>query len=127
MLCGDYYSYATRSAQSGGSGHCRLCGFILEDISHILNCPFTAKAKMNTMENLATAIKGTKIAIDFESLKNSEHFDQFILDCTSLNLPNNYRVNICDTAVFDIFKAARKVVHAIHSERLRQLKNLENT
>ena len=121
MLCGDYYSYATCSAQSGGSGYCRLCGFI----SHILNCPITVRAKMNTLENLAIAIKGTTILIDFESLKESEHFDQFILDCTSLNLPNNYRVNIRDTAVIDIFKSARKTVHAIQSEQLRQLKNLE--
>lgn len=43
MLCGNYYSYATRAAQSGGSSHCRLCGFVVEDINHILNCPATAK------------------------------------------------------------------------------------
>ena len=126
MLCGDYYSYAVRAAQAGGSGHCRLCGFILENIDHILKCPSTAEAKMATMEQLSIAVQQTKCWIDFQSLTNSKHFTQFVLDCTSLNLPNNFTVNTCDSALNNIFEAARKMVHAIHSERLRKLKKIEN-
>ena len=124
MLCGDYYSYAIRSAQSGGSGHCRLCGFISEDIDHILSCPVTIKAKNDTMKTLSSAVQNTKHFIDFKMLRASKHLNQFILDCTSLNLPNKFRVNISDTATLDIFKATRKMVHAIHTERIRQLKKI---
>ena len=126
MLCGDYYSYAVRAAQSGGSSHCRLCGFHTEDINHIINCLETSKAKFDTLGYLSNAVHQTKYPINFTSLSESKFFTQFILDCTSMNLPNQFRVNIRDPAVTNIFKAARKMVNSIHSERLRKLKKLEN-
>ena len=127
MLCGDYFTYAVRASQSGGSSHCRLCGFSEENIDHVLNCSETSKAKLDTMKNLSDAVQLTKSHIDFALLSESNYFTQFILDCTSLNLPNQFRVNIYDTAISDIFKAARKTVNSIHSERIRKLKQLESS
>ena len=47
---------------------------------------------------------------------------QFILDCTSLNLPNSMRFNINDPNTVKIFNITRDLCFAAHSSRVRGLK-----
>ena len=80
----------------------------------------------NMMENIVTASSATVVPIDIDLIvQDKSVLCQFLLDCTSLNLPNNTRVNINDPAVTEIFKQCRKLVAAIHAERLRRIKELE--
>ena len=52
---------------------------------------------------------------------------QFILDCTSLNLPNDLRISNCAPDVNKIFVVARQYCYAVHSERLSKLTSLRVT
>ena len=47
---------------------------------------------------------------------------QFILDCTSLNLPDNYRIPAHNPNISLVYKISRDWTFAIGSERLRLLK-----
>ena len=128
MLIGDYYTYALRASQVGGSGHCRLCKNpeVEEVIIHVLHCPSTAEQKQVTMPRLEEAVKKAAANINFQKLVQSpKTFSQFLLDCSSMNLVNEFRVNLNDPAIDEIFQNARKTINSIHSERVRKLKILE--
>ena len=51
---------------------------------------------------------------------------QLILDCTSFNLPDEYRFNVNDVKVAAIFKLTRDLCHSIHTLRIKCLKELAN-
>ena len=80
------------------------------------------------MVNVIAAASSTAVPIDILSiLEDKKILCQFLLDCTSLNLDNNIRVNVDDPAAREIFRQSRKLVAAIHAERMRRLKDLERT
>ena len=137
MISGDYYTYSMRSSQSGGSPHCRICSSTEhsdelqpapeEDISHILTeCVGTKEIRETILPKIEAASRKTKCPIDFQVIKKSPKIlTQYLLDCTSLNLNNNMRVNISDEAASDIYREARHFIHAVHLERARILKVLD--
>ena len=47
---------------------------------------------------------------------------QFILECTSLYLPDTYRIPAHNPGIAAVFKISRDWTYAISSERLRLLK-----
>lgn len=132
-LTSDYYTYAVRAAQTGGSSHCRICPDTTdvnrepEDIVHVVTrCAATEDIRHNMMVNIVTAVSATVVPIDLDSIvQDKSVLCQFLLDCTSLNLSNKTRVNINDPAVTEIFKQCRRLVAAIHAERMRLIKELE--
>ena len=50
---------------------------------------------------------------------------QFLLDCTSLNLPNDLRISNSAPDVTKIFVVARQYCFAVHSERIANLTSLK--
>ena len=101
-LTGDYYCYALRSAQTGGSDHCRICpdqdGLPrpTEDIVHVLTeCSGTQEVREPLLADLTLSFRENGTPIDLTQIMgNSKMLAQFLLDNTSLNLPNGCRVNI---------------------------------
>ena len=52
-------------------------------------------------------------------------FTQFCVDCTSFNLPDDFRVNVSDVRLSLIFRTTRDMCYSIYMERLRKLKELQ--
>ena len=89
MLAGDLYTYEVKSAQSGGSPHCRICCEMKsESISHILTyCSAYSEVRLRIFQEIAYLCMQSKSGIDFAQLvKDNELLCQFILDPTSMNL-----------------------------------------
>ena len=57
-------------------------------------------------------------------IQNPEYFTQFILDPTSFNLESEYRVHRDDPIVEMLFKLSRDMCYAIHTARMKKLKEL---
>ena len=57
-----------------------------------------------------------------QSYPTPDILTQFILDCTSLNLPDSYRIPAHNPNIPAVFKVSRDWTYAIGSERLRLLK-----
>ena len=77
---------------------------------------------------VAEATSNTKFPINFSLImRDKKILTQFLLDCTSLNLDNNCRVNINDSASIEIFKHSRKLIAAVHAERIRRLRKLTSS
>ena len=53
---------------------------------------------------------------------NNQNLAQFILDCTSANLP--IRINYCDKTASKFFELSRGLCYSIHKTRLYMLKGL---
>ena len=130
MLSGDYYSNEYSSREKGGDPHCRLCpkslGLLPETIPHILTeCRGTIEPRMRIWPELLNAI-----SLQFPenrllgTIPDNNLVTQFILDCTSLNLPNGYRFDISHPGISDIFRVSRQYCYAVHSERLRHIREL---
>ena len=132
-LTGDYYTYEIKASQTGGSSHCRICPVIdevkqeTEDIVHVVaGCIATDSIRKNMIQNVVDAAHLTEFPLDIDAiLQDKKILCQFLLDNTSINLTNNTRVNIKDPASAEIFKQSRRLIAAIHAERLRKIKNLD--
>ena len=131
MLSGDYLCFQHMWRDRGSDPRCRLCPsseLVPETITHILAvCRGTYEARSKIFPELLNVIAD---ASPFNKmLLNSEEPDtiaQFILDCTSLNLPNDIRISNSAPGVTRIFEVARQYCYAVHSERITKLKKLKN-
>ena len=132
MLAGDYLCYATLAHDNRSEPYCRLCSnFIslsaltkppIEDIVHVLTgCKGTRDTRERIMPDLLNTVSDhfprNRI------LENPSH-EVVIIDCSSLNLDNDMRINHCHPDFTLITKQCSSFIYAIHSDRLRQLKRL---
>ena len=130
MLAGDYMCYYNLYKDRGSDPQCRLCPasqLLPETISHILIlCRGTYEARSKIWPELLNTV-----AVFFPDNKildksvDPDTATQFILDCTSLNLPNDLRISNNAPGVKEIFVVARQYCYAIHSERLAKLTSLK--
>ena len=133
MLCSDLYTYELKAKYNGGSPHCILCQEPSENkenkenIIHILtSCKAYTTVRIKILEEMKTVVKCSKSALNFDHIEdNPERLTQFILDCTSLNLP--MRINNCDDTCLKIFKLSRDLCNSINRTRLEDLKNLQKS
>ena len=131
MLSGDYLCFQHMWKDRGSDPQCRLCPsseLVPETITHILAvCRGTYEARSKIFPELLNVI--ADVSPFNKMLLNSEEPDtiaQFILDCTSLNLPNDIRISNSAPGVTRIFEVARQYCYAVHSERITKLKKLKN-
>ena len=127
FLSGDYLTYQTKFDQSGkGSPLCKICRSENETISHIISiCPAFSDIRLRIFQEISVLCLRSKSKINFQdTLHNPENLTQFILDPTSFNLEK--RVHISDPVIEPLFKLSRDLCFSIHTERMRQLKNLQD-
>ena len=132
ILCGDYVCYDYLCHDRGTDPQCRLCSALSrdntapeEDIEHVLT---TCQATRETRERrLATLLNTIAYPCRDNSLvlnQSPSLLTQFVLDCSSLNLPPDSRISPDHPAFIDITRQCSYYVHAIHRDRRRQLKTL---
>ena len=131
MLSGDYLCFATLSIERGSDPQCRLCtpGITghapAEDITHIVSrCRGTSDPRDRILPDLLNTVMKHNPSNGILNKPNHLTLCQFILDCTSLNLPNDVRLPSTHPGFIDVVNKCRDLCHSIHKERIRKLKAL---
>ena len=139
MLAGDYLTYSRMVLDRKGEGDpsCRMCSnshspqpVASETLEHILTeCIGTAEVRERLFPELLNTLLSVEPDHPFLSLPPKLHtlditLTQFILDCTSFNLPETIRVNQSNSRLPDIFRFSRDFCYAIHGRRMSILKTL---
>ena len=121
FLSGNYLTFSTKAKQSGGSSHCRICLDPSETISHIItSCSGMAAERKKLLIEFKSLCKNTKNKINFNKISEDEELlCQFILDPSSLNLPE--RVSINDPLLANFFKMSRDYCYLIDKIRIKLL------
>ena len=127
FLSGNYLTYGTRAIQSGGSPHCRICPSGREEtVSHVIStCMALAGERNRLLSEYRRLCNLTKNCINFDKiLENEKQLCQFILDPTSLNLPE--RVSLNDPTVTEFYKLSRDYCTLLDKTRVRRSKITKN-
>ena len=97
----------------------------VEDYQHILTqCRATADTRA---DKLATLVNTVAYHCNYNSILNTPSptlLTQFMLDCTSLNLPKDMRIPPNYPGYIDIARQCSIIINAIHIDRRRQLRAL---
>ena len=124
------YLHAERLAldQPHLSPACSLCDHPVESSEHVLvACRATNDVKKRLLPELMNVVAAVQptCAILQENPADSI-LTQFVLDCTSLNLPDPIRVPAHNPGISKIFRVSRDWCFAASSERSSCLKTLRN-
>ena len=114
-----------KSQTPGGSPACRLCtSNEPESIEHILTiCQNYSDVRGRVITEMKNIIKDIDYIQTLEPIfSENQNLAQFILDCTSFNLP--IRINYSDQIASKIFELSRGLCFSIHKTRLYMLKEL---
>ena len=125
MLCNDYYTYEQRAKYQGGSPACRICSSDEpESLEHILTiCNNYSDVRRRVISEMKNLLENIDYIETYEPIfSNNQNLTQFILDCTSANLP--IRINYSDRISSKIFELSRGLCYSIHKTRLKMLKDL---
>ena len=133
MLAGDYPCYSYLAHDRGIDPSCRLCSNLSvsnylppeENIEHLVaRCRATADTRDRMIPNLFNLV--SQYDPQHSLLNKCAHstLTQFILDCTSLNLPAGYRISPKHTMFRNIARQCSDIIYAIHMDRTRQLREL---
>ena len=121
FLSGDYLTAERMSLDQGTDPQCRLCPrpAPIESVKHIMTeCPASAEIHRRLLPELLNTVANVQPSSSL--LNNStQHLTQFLLDCTSFNLPETHRIPTHNPRVSEIFKISRDWCFAISRERLR--------
>ena len=126
LLSGDFLTRERESLDTGSSPHCRLCHAPVEDIEHVLvRCHCTADIRDCLLPEILNTVKAIQPRCAILD-KQHPYLTQFILDCTSLNLPEPYRIPAHHPHVGLIFRMSRHWCYAATKARARLLKHTRN-
>ena len=129
FLCGDFMSNdRIAKFQSGSSPACSLCGAAEESYEHVLLlCRATSETRERLRPDLFNAVH------DAFPQCRLLHYDhppsimlQFLLDCTSPNLPDDVRVAAQYPHIFQIFHVARDWCYGISNAHYRLIQAKSN-
>ena len=89
FLTGNYLTRERLAINQGTNPRCRLCPAPAESNQHNLTqCPGTADIHRRMLPELLNIVQPSSMIL----ADQSTHLTQFILDCTSINLPDSYRI-----------------------------------
>ena len=123
MLADDLYTFEKKSEYQGGSPHCRCCeepegnNRKTESLSHILTqCTMYNDVRQRIFLQMEIVCKQSKSEVSFKEISsNPRNLTQFLLDCTSLNLPR--RINQNDEICEILFNLSRDLCYSIMKKR----------
>ena len=131
LLAGDYQCYEYLAHDRGIEPYCRLCMSSTppsqqpptEDVDHILTqCRATSDTRASYLPGVLNTVAQYIATHSLLSDPTSAQLSQFLLDCSSLNLANNFRVPPHHPGFTPITKQCSIMIFAIHQDRTRQLK-----
>ena len=119
FLCGDYLTGERRQKDQGTNPKCNFCQHPFETTDHVLTlCSATTEVKQRLLpELLNTVLQVQPNCIILDLSTHSHWLTQFILDCTSLNLPATLRIGAHNPQVSQVFSVCRDWCHAICKAR----------
>ena len=125
FLTGDVLSQERLFIDQGIDPKCLLCPSACESYTHILSqCRATADVRDRLYPELVNTVQNVEPTCQIGNSANAESITQFIIDPTSMNLPNHYRISIQHPRLNEVYSICRDWSFAIFSERKRMLKNL---
>ena len=131
MLAGDYLCYRDLAHVRGLDPHCRLCQLLshhpapAEVREHLLTrCRATSDTRTRIMPDILNTLAASFPHNRLLCSPTHSLLTQFILDCSSLNLPSDIRIPTSHQSVTSITKLCSSLIYAIHKDRTRQLKTL---
>ena len=112
--------------QPATSKACSLCSDPLDSIQHVLiSCRATSDIRSRLFpELLNTVAQVQPMSSILEENVPPSVLTQFLLDCTSFNLPDSYRIPVHNPGISAIYCIARDWCFGIATERSRLLKQL---
>ena len=125
LLAGDYLcNHRLALDQPNLSSACDLCEAPDDTIEHVLVvCRATHAVRERLLPDLLNVVSKVQPMCSLLTMYTTPPvLTQFIIDCSSLNLPENIRVPAHNPNIGDIFKMARDWAYGINSERTRLLK-----
>ena len=126
LLCCDLVTGETLGRQQGGDSSCKLCLAPLESTEHLVTtCRPLSHIKERLLPELLNVVKDIAPNCRILADPHSEHLTQFLLDCTSLNLPNGYRLSPENKDILKVFKISRDWCYTLIKERASQIKALQ--
>ena len=129
LLTGDFLSHELLSRERGSSPRCRICPSDTESTQHIISeCSATSDTRQRLYPELLNLI--ASIQPGSHLLYNNTPpniLTQFILDPTSLNLSNGFRISPLHPRVNELFSFSRDWCYAITNHRNRLLKALKES
>ena len=128
MLAGDLLCYSYLDHERGIDPHCRLCQALsphpapAEDYEHILTrCRATTDTRCSKLPGLYNTIAQFNEHHKLLTMSSHPVLTQFIIDCSSLNLPADTRIPSDHPGHAEISKQCSIFISAIVKERTRQL------
>ena len=122
MLAGDYLCSANLARDRGQDPSCLLCKEFEEDLCHLLTtCRATASTRTRLLPDLLNIVAVFFPSNALLNMHSLVLLTQFILDPTSLNLPNNMRIQPNAGSLYEVTSVCNNYCFAIHKERARQL------
>ena len=96
FLTGDYLTAERQSLDQGTSPRCKLCPAEVESVEHVLTkCSATEDIHSRMLPEILNVVHQVQ-PLSSILVHQTQHLTQFILDCTSINLPESYRIPACD-------------------------------
>ena len=133
MLAGDYPCQQYLSSDRNQDPSCPLCASALlgrssqaEDMVHLLAiCKSTRDTRARIIPDILNTLSVHYPSNQLLHSCSHAHLTQFILDPTSLNLPQAIRISPNHPALPLVLTLCRRYCFAIHKDRTRQLKLLK--
>ena len=126
LLSGDFLTAERLAEDQGTNPQCKLCLAPVENTVHILTkCKATADIHRRMLPELLNTVLQVEpnCAILLDS--RTKWLTQFILDCTSLNLPAAHRIAAHNPHVGKVFTVARNWCYGATKARARLLQQLK--
>jgi hypothetical protein len=105
---------------------CRLCNAPTDSIEHVMvSCLATSEVRSRLIPEIMNAVAQIQPMCQLLKYHPPPNIlTQFILDCTSFNLPDSIRIPMHNPGISAIYKISRDWCFSVSSERSRLLKNL---
>ena len=108
FLCGDFLTGERLGLDQGANPQCRLCSAPVETSEHILvQCRSLHEVRERLLPELLNTVASVHPTSQIILNTTTPYLTQFLLDCTSLNLPNLYRLSRQIPGIHRIFRIAR--------------------
>ena len=123
FLIGDIMTAERLAIDNGTSPKCKLCEAPVESTKHALTqCAATSDIHRRMLPELLNVVLQVHPICSILNATTQPHYlTQFILDCTSLNLPESHRIAAHNPSVGLVFAVARNWCYGVSRLRARLL------